>query len=137
MLRSARTLFRVLAGGALAVLLALALASAPAAAGTIRALDCTTGPGPTPAYAFDVAEHVRANDGDAPGGYEGGRTFQNREGHLDDDLGPFREYDVHPLVPGQDRGPERIVLGPSDAASYYTPDHYETFHTMYGDACTA
>lgn len=125
-----RTFFRLLGGAALALLLALSLA-APAAAG------CVTGPSGVPSNAYDVAEYVRSNDGSPPAGYVGGRTFENREGSLDDDLGPFREYDVNPQVSGQNRGPQRIVLGPSQAAGYYTPDHYSTFITMYGDACTA
>ena len=124
--------FRLLAGLGVALLLAWTLA-APASAAP---LDCVTGPSGVPSKAYDVAEYVRSHNGTPPSGYVGGRTFENREGHLDDDLGPFREYDVNPQVSGQNRGPERIVLGPSGAASYYTPDHYSTFITMYGDPCT-
>ena len=32
----------------------------------------------------------------------------------------------HPLVPGKNRGAERMVTG-SDKSAWYTADHYETF----------
>lgn len=132
MFSTARTLFRLLAGAALTLVLTLSLATSAASA----PLGCVRGPAGVPDKAYAVAEHVRTH-GSAPAGYVGGRRFENREGHLDNDLGPFREYDVNRQVSGQNRGPQRIVLGPSDAASYYTPDHYTTFITMYGDSCTA
>lgn len=37
-----------------------------------------------------------------------------------------REYDIHPHVPGINRGVERIIVG-SDGSGWYTPDHYKTF----------
>lgn len=83
-----------------------------------------------------MATYARSHNGAAQPGYVGNTVFQNREGYLDNDLGPFKEYDVNPKVSGQNRGAERVVLGPTRAASYYTPDHYSTFITMYGDSCT-
>lgn len=41
----------------------------------------------------------------------------------------YREWDVNPKVPGQDRGEERIVTG-SDGSAWYTNDHYDTFQRM-------
>ncbi|MEV8441618.1 ribonuclease domain-containing protein [Actinosynnema sp. NPDC051121] len=38
----------------------------------------------------------------------------------------YREYDIRPFSPTEDRGPERVVVG-SDGTRYYTPDHYQTF----------
>lgn len=64
-------------------------------------------------------------------GYEGGRSFGNFERRLPqaDDKGrrlKYREWDVNPLRPGVNRGPERLVTG-SDGSAYYTDDHYSTF----------
>lgn len=119
-----------------ALVLALALAAPSAAVAGAAPSDCRPGPAGVPQKAYDTAEYVRSHGGAAPPGHVGGRTFQNREGHLDNALGPFREYDVNPQVDGQNRGPQRLVLGPSRAASYYTPDHYSSFITLYGDGCT-
>lgn len=119
-----------------ALLLALAFVL-PVAGPAAAATGCSVGPAGTPQKAFTVADYARSHNGAPPPGYVGGATFQNREGYLDNDLGPFKEYDVNPQVSGQNRGPERIVLGPSHQASYYTGDHYSSFVTMYGDACTA
>ncbi|MEL7160535.1 MAG: ribonuclease domain-containing protein [Bacteroidota bacterium] len=59
-------------------------------------------------------------------GFKGGRTFRNLEGRLPQ--GPaYREYDVHPLVPGVGRGAERIVVDATRRNFYYTTDHYNTF----------
>lgn len=72
-----------------------------------------------------IDEHDRAMDG-----YEGGRSFGNFEGRLPiRDRGirvRYREWDVNPLRPGVNRGPERLVTG-SDGSAYYTNDHYSTF----------
>lgn len=104
--------------------------SAPAATS-----GCGTRPSGVPDTAYTVAEYARSHHGADQPGYVGDTAFQNREGHLDGGLGPFREYDVNPEVSGRDRGAERVVLGPTRAASYYTPDHYSTFITMYGGSC--
>jgi len=70
-----------------------------------------------------------------PDDYEGGRTFHNaaRDGEEAlprTDAGgrpiTYREWDVHPRIPGVNRGAERLVTG-SDGSAYYTADHYRTF----------
>lgn len=83
-----------------------------------------------PPYALDVLRYVRSN-GTAPDGYVGGREFQNREKRLPakttgGDRIRYSEWDVHPKVKGQNRGPERLVTG-SDRSAWYTADHYKTF----------
>lgn len=73
-----------------------------------------------------VDQHAEAIDG-----YEGGRSFGNFERRLPqtDDKGrriKYREWDVNPLRPGVNRGPERLITG-SDGAAYFTDDHYANF----------
>jgi guanyl-specific ribonuclease Sa len=72
---------------------------------------------------------------EAPDGYEGGRRFLNlgREGEQslprrDAQNRPitYREWDVNPLVPGRNRGAERLVTG-TDGSAWYTSDHYKTY----------
>jgi ribonuclease T1 len=118
--------------------LALSLALVVPVAGSAAAATggCLVGPAGVPQKAYDVAAYVRSHNGAPPAGYVGGTTFQNREGNLDPGYGPFKEYDVNRHITGVNRGPERIVLGPTHAASFYTGDHYTTFITMYGDSCT-
>jgi guanyl-specific ribonuclease Sa len=71
----------------------------------------------------------------APEGYEGGRKFLNlgRDGEQvlprTDAQGnaiAYQEWDVDPLVPGRNRGAERLVTG-SDGSAFYTPNHYRSF----------
>lgn len=83
-----------------------------------------------PDKALKVLEHVDKH-ADAMEGYEGGRSFGNFERRLrqTDDKGrriKYREWDVNPLRPGVNRGPERLITG-SDGSAYYTDDHYATF----------
>jgi len=82
----------------------------------------------------EVLKFIDQND-QAPDGYEGGRQFQNFGGDgvqalpRTDSQGAaiqYREWDVHPKIPGKNRGAERLVTG-SDRSAYYTPDHYRTF----------
>ena len=68
---------------------------------------------------------IEARQGEPLEGHVGGRAFHNRERRLP--AGRYREYDVHPRVPGQDRGPERLVIEQSTGRAYYTRDHYRTF----------
>jgi ribonuclease T1 len=75
--------------------------------------------------ARDVLAAIEARGGEPPAGYVGGRAFHNRERQLP--TGRYREYDVHPRVPGQDRGPERLVVDQTTGRAYYTGDHYRTF----------
>ncbi len=77
-----------------------------------------------------VLKHIDEK-GEAPPGYQGGRTFLNVEKLLPqtDAKGrriKYREWDVNPLKPGVNRGPERLVTG-SNGSAYYTADHYKSF----------
>lgn len=83
-----------------------------------------------PNYALEVLNFVRRN-GEAPKGFVGGKEFQNREKKLppkanDGKRIHYSEWDVHPKVEGQNRGPERLVTG-SDHSAWYTKDHYKNF----------
>jgi guanyl-specific ribonuclease Sa len=83
-----------------------------------------------PEKALKVLKYID-KEGTAPPGYEGGRTFLNVEKLLPQTDGKgrrikYREWDVNPLKPGVNRGPERLVTG-SDNSAYYTGDHYKTF----------
>jgi hypothetical protein len=94
-----------------------------------------TRPRPTvPRYVLQVFEHIEKNNR-APDSYEGGREFLNLGKGGDQSLPNFdanskpikyQEWDVHPHVPGKNRGAERLVTG-SDGRAYYTSDHYRTF----------
>ena len=75
--------------------------------------------------ARDVLAAIEARHGQPLAGYVGGRVFQNREGRLP--AGRYREYDVYPRTPGQDRGPERLVIDQATGRAYYSADHYRTF----------
>ena len=79
-----------------------------------------------PAKAQQVLQYVREN-GRAPEGYVGGRTFENREGRLPEG-GDYREFDVDPHN-GQ-RNAERVIVDWSTKQAWYTGDHYRTFVSM-------
>ncbi len=79
-----------------------------------------------PVKAQQVLQYVREN-GRAPEGYVGGRTFENREGRLPSD-GDYREFDVDPHN-GQ-RNAERIIVEWNSRKAWYTGDHYQTFIPM-------
>lgn len=79
-----------------------------------------------PAKALQVLQYVRET-GHAPEGYVGGRTFENREGHLPPG-GDYREFDVDPHH-GQ-RNAERIIVDWNSKKAWYTGDHYRTFIPM-------
>ncbi len=81
-----------------------------------------------PPSARDTLKALEARHGDPLPGYAGGRTFQNRERALP--RGRYREYDVHPKVPGKNRGAERIVIDQLTGKAYYTADHYRSFIPM-------
>jgi ribonuclease T1 len=81
-----------------------------------------------PAKAYEVLATIQQNGGKPPPGYVGGRTFMNRERRLPS--GRYREYDIHPPVPGKNRGAERIVVDQRSGKAYYTGDHYRTFIPM-------
>jgi ribonuclease T1 len=76
-------------------------------------------------HAREILAAIEARGGEPLAGYVGGRTFQNRERRLP--AGRYREYDLHPRVPGRDRGPERLVIDQVTGRAYYTGDHYRTF----------
>jgi ribonuclease T1 len=81
-----------------------------------------------PESARETLKALKARHGDPLPGYVGGRAFQNREQTLP--CGRYREYDVHPKVPGKNRGAERIVIDQRTGKAYYTADHYRTFIPM-------
>jgi dienelactone hydrolase len=90
-------------------------------------------PAGVPERALKMLEYVDQH-GDAPDGYEGGRTFGNFERRLplNDAQGrriKYREWDVNPLRSGVNRGPERLVTS-SDGSAYFTGDHYRTFQKI-------
>lgn len=78
-----------------------------------------------PDKVFEIFGEIQRLQGNPPPGYVGGRPFQNRERRLA--RGRYREYDVNPTVPGQHRGPERLVIEQRTGKAYYTHDHYRTF----------
>jgi guanyl-specific ribonuclease Sa len=84
--------------------------------------------GTIPPAARETLKAIEARHGDPLPGYVGGRNFQNRERVLP--RGRYREYDVHPKVPGKNRGAERIVINQSNGKAYYTADHYRSFVPM-------
>lgn len=82
-----------------------------------------------PQKVYQVLQYIRKNH-EAPDGYVGGRTFQNREGilpKLDEKHNKIRyqEWDVNPKIEGRNRGVERLVT--SDEKAYYTNNHYKSF----------
>ncbi len=83
-----------------------------------------------PPYVLETLEYVFEHN-QAPDGYVGGRTFQNREGLLPKSNSSgkkyqYREWDVHPKVDGQNRGAERLVTS-NEQDAYFTSDHYRSF----------
>jgi dienelactone hydrolase len=102
----------------------------PPAKGPPTAKSPPTAPAGIPEKVQRVLTYVDKH-GEPMDGYEGGRTFGNFERRLPvaDDHGrriKYREWDVNPLRPGVNRGPERLVTG-SDGSAYFTADHYATF----------
>lgn len=84
--------------------------------------------GAIPLAARDTLKALEERHGDPLPGYVGGRPFLNRERILP--RGRYREYDVHPKVPGKNRGAERIVIDQGSGKAYYTADHYRSFIPM-------
>lgn len=87
-----------------------------------------------PAAAKQTLAHVRAHR-EAPAGQVGGRRFGNYGSGGEQKLPTrdaqgrpvdYQEWDIHPKMPGRNRGPERLVTG-SDGRAWYTADHYCTF----------
>jgi dienelactone hydrolase len=103
---------------------------AGAPAGPVARPPAPAAPKGVPDKALKMLKHVDEH-GEAPQGYEGGRTFLNAERLLPqaDAQGrriKYREWDVNPLRPGVNRGAERLVTG-SDGSAYYSDDHYKSF----------
>ena len=86
-----------------------------------------TAPSPrgVPPKALEVWKAVQDHHGNPLPGYVGGRAFENRERRLPP--GRYREYDIHPKIPGRNRGPERLVIEQRSLKAYYSGDHYRTF----------
>jgi RHS repeat-associated protein len=108
------------------------VAGPPTITGRRPSIDAPRGNVPT--KATDTLDHVRKT-GQAPSGYQGGRTFGNdgRGGgqvlsKTDANGNPitYWEFDVNPYQRGVNRGAERLVVG-SDGRAYFTSDHYQTF----------
>jgi ribonuclease T1 len=100
-------------------------ATAPAAPTASRPAGRGTAEAAALQQARDVLAAIEARHGQPLDGYVGGRVFHNREGRLP--AGRYREYDVHPRTPGQDRGAERLVINQATGRAYYSADHYRTF----------
>ncbi|PKR94433.1 hypothetical protein bcere0024_029580 [Bacillus cereus Rock4-18] len=82
-----------------------------------------------PQKAYKVHNQIKRNNGKAPKGYAGGRTFDN-DGRGNGKILPrntkYREYDVNPLIKKKNRGGQRLVIG-NNGKAYYTKNHYKTF----------
>ena len=108
--------------------------TAPAA----TAPPASTAPTGIPDKAVKVVRYAASNNGARQQGYVGGRRFANdgRGGgerlptrDKDGKAIAYKEYDVNPHTPPQNRGAERVVIG-DDGKAYYTNDHYRTFKKM-------
>jgi guanyl-specific ribonuclease Sa len=82
-----------------------------------------------PQKALDTLDYIENHGGNPPSGFEGGRTFSNREGRLPAG-GAYREYDVDTRPAsrsGTTRNAERLVVDTNTGKAWYTGDHYNTF----------
>ena len=83
-----------------------------------------------PTEAFEIFQYAMTHHGDTKPDYRGNTVFSNREKNLPlEENGirlSYKEYDIHPWIKGQNRGPERVVIS-SKGVGYYTNDHYKTF----------
>ncbi len=125
---------RVLVSAAIGLLMSLSALAGPASFSQARSVPRAMTVQEIPREARGTLAYVR-DHGEAPPGQVGGRRFGNygRGGEQklpqQDTLGrpiEYREWDIHPKVPGRNRGAERLVTG-SDGRAWYTADHYSTF----------
>lgn len=86
----------------------------------------------TPIQALDVLRQIRARGGAPLTGYKGGGRFVDRDHNLP--AGDYRKYDIHPHIPGANRGPERLIIEQGTGQAYFTGDHYRTFETIHDEA---
>ena len=121
----------------LRLLMSLVMAASLALPAPAQCRPHTVAPAQIPGAAWRTLEHVRRT-GEAPPDQVGGRRFGNygsggeEKLPLRDGRGrpiDYREWDIHPKVPGRNRGAERIVTG-SDGRAWYTADHYCSFTEM-------
>ncbi|HWB93454.1 MAG TPA: ribonuclease domain-containing protein, partial [Puia sp.] len=94
-----------------------------------------------PETAGNVADNALNKNGATLRGWKGGSLYANdgRSGgeilpEEDADGNPitYKEYDVWPKVPGQNRGGERVIVG-SDNSAYYINNHYQSFTQIRGN----
>lgn len=98
--------------------------------GTTKPVKTDTNASLAPVYVWETLAYIETHNA-APQDFVGGREFQNRERRLplkdvQQQTIRYREWDVHPKISGQNRGPERLVTG-SDQSAWYTRDHYNHF----------
>jgi ribonuclease len=89
-----------------------------------------------PDAAYAVEQFARTHNYSPPPGLKGKSLFADSGNELPPLLRPYLEYDVYPSVPGGGRPAPRVVL--SDRipyASWYSPDHYESFLLMFPLGC--
>ena len=103
----------------LRLLMSLVMAASLALPAPAQCRPHTVAPAQIPGAAWRTLEHVRRT-----GGEEKLPLRDGRGRPID-----YREWDIHPKVPGRNRGAERIVTG-SDGRAWYTADHYCSFTEM-------
>ena len=89
-----------------------------------------------PDAAYVVEQFVRTHNYSPPPGLRGKSLFADARHALPTLLRPYLEYDVYPSVAGQGRPSPRVVLSDQvPYASWYSPDHYESFLLMFPVGC--
>jgi len=66
--------------------------------------------------------------------YYGYWHFSNHAGQLPEQFGHYFIADTEIGGAGHSRGSTRFVFSPSDHLVYYTPNHFNTYELLYGDA---
>ena len=89
-----------------------------------------------PDEAYAVEEFARTHNFTPSPGLKGKSLFADTGHDLPSLLRPYLEYDVFPPVPGAGRPAPRVVLSDKvPYASWYSPDHYESFLLMFPLDC--